>query len=484
MYHENMVTEVMQYLQTLGKCPIPNCDKHSVNVDYDNLVQPKHDISRKAPKRLRDSISNPDEDELNVNPKRASNEAKISKTQHVFTTNNVSGSILDNQVINKFISGDSGLSNSNDEFVQVSSRKAAKALNISDSFPSISTKNSFYALSGSIDMQAENDTANTRPPKIHPVMVKSTLHYKEICQNIKSTVVDAEFKLQGEYIRVYTKTIDQQRAVYHCCRENGYEYFVITPIIDRPLKVVIKGIPRDTPCSEIQEELSNMGYFVEKVVQIKRLRDKAPLPIFQIQLKKNEQVDQIYNIKHFMYLNVEVQKFIRPNQINQCYNCQGFGHSSANCNIRPKCVKCGQGHPSNTCSKSRETPATCANCSGNHPASYRNCPMFPKPRPHRNISGPSSQPNNRQNLRREGVNYSQAVSGQSRPLSQEQNPTNSQATGTAHFDADAEVYLDTDTSELRNELNDLKNELREIKATINSMAELFRQFQTQTPSSI
>lgn len=71
----------------------------------------------------------------------------------------------------------------------------------------------------------------------------------------------------------------------------------------------------------------------------------------------------------------------------QCFRCQQFGHGMKNCNLQPKCVKCGEFHLSRECqlpkksqshsTDSGDTSSTkvrCANCSQNHTASYKGCP--------------------------------------------------------------------------------------------------------------
>ncbi|KAG8239610.1 hypothetical protein J437_LFUL019309, partial [Ladona fulva] len=42
------------------------------------------------------------------------------------------------------------------------------------------------------------------------------------------------------------------------------------------------------------------------------------------------------------------------------------------------CVKCGDNHFSNDCTKPITTPAICANCRGSHPANYRGCSFYQK----------------------------------------------------------------------------------------------------------
>jgi hypothetical protein len=40
------------------------------------------------------------------------------------------------------------------------------------------------------------------------------------------------------------------------------------------------------------------------------------------------------------------------------------------------CVKCGGNHNTTTCTKPSDTPAKCALCEGNHPASYKGCEVY------------------------------------------------------------------------------------------------------------
>lgn len=76
----------------------------------------------------------------------------------------------------------------------------------------------------------------------------------------------------------------------------------------------------------------------------------------------------------------------------QCYRCQRFGHSSTNCGMTPRCVKCLLSHESGKCFLPKYTSlkeseriegqdevkspkASCVNCGNvSHPASWRGCP--------------------------------------------------------------------------------------------------------------
>lgn len=75
----------------------------------------------------------------------------------------------------------------------------------------------------------------------------------------------------------------------------------------------------------------------------------------------------------------------------QCLRCQNYGHTRTYCHHTPRCVKCGDTHLSNECKKDANSPATCALCHGDHPASYKRCPKF-KLLQNGRISNKSSRP--------------------------------------------------------------------------------------------
>jgi len=79
-------------------------------------------------------------------------------------------------------------------------------------------------------------------------------------------------------------------------------------------------------------------------------------------------------------------EYINSKRILQCYRCQAFGHTSANCFKTPRCVKCAQSHLTSECAKTPDTPAKCCNCSGDHPASYTQCPAYLKYQERRSLA--------------------------------------------------------------------------------------------------
>jgi hypothetical protein len=54
----------------------------------------------------------------------------------------------------------------------------------------------------------------------------------------------------------------------------------------------------------------------------------------------------------------------------KCKRCQRFEHTQRNCGYAPRCVACGDAHPSGTCATSKQQ-LKCCSCGGNRTANYR-----------------------------------------------------------------------------------------------------------------
>ena len=74
----------------------------------------------------------------------------------------------------------------------------------------------------------------------------------------------------------------------------------------------------------------------------------------------------------------KVEEFRAPISVQQCYNCQHFGHSAKNCQAKTKCVICGEGHSHKGCPNKEKKQLKCANCKGPYVANYKGCPAYKK----------------------------------------------------------------------------------------------------------
>jgi hypothetical protein len=94
--------------------------------------------------------------------------------------------------------------------------------------------------------------------------------------------------------------------------------------------------------------------------------------LFFADLEPAENNKEIYNRKALQNKIIQTEPpYVNKHSIIQCMKCQQHGHSNSYCNKPFICGKCGGSHNSKECKKSKETPAKCVLCGGNHPANYK-----------------------------------------------------------------------------------------------------------------
>ncbi|GFU10760.1 uncharacterized protein TNCV_2387651 [Trichonephila clavipes] len=223
-------------------------------------------------------------------------------------------------------------------------KKTAKNNLTQEKNEQVIVNNSFAALN-----TANNDAEDvTQPqPKIKPIFMKITPDYNLILQEIHRT---------------------------HPTAKNTH--------MKGPLKLVIKGLPEDVEPEDVKKDLTSKGINVEKVAQLKKFAAKARLPLFLIEITRDDNVNDIYQVRSVLYMQIKLDPFRKSNRVTQCYNCNNFHHASQNCHMKTRCLKCGENHRTGECSiKDKIENPLCINCNATgHMASSTECPLFPKPR--------------------------------------------------------------------------------------------------------
>ncbi|GFT42681.1 uncharacterized protein TNCV_5140221 [Trichonephila clavipes] len=132
-----------------------------------------------------------------------------------------------------------------------------------------------------------------------------------------------------------------------------------------------------------QERSVERGFLVNKVAQLTKLKSKFKLPIFMVELQKSPDSPDIFKLDKCCYLTVKIDTFNRRPGPTQCYTCNLFNHSSKNCHIKTRCLKCGEPHRTDDCPIRNliENPV-CINCKETgHLANSHRCAKFPKIQP-------------------------------------------------------------------------------------------------------
>ncbi|GFR10758.1 uncharacterized protein TNCT_422041 [Trichonephila clavata] len=170
------------------------------------------------------------------------------------------------------------LKNKNNEFSFP--KKPAKIVPVENNLNQIKTTNSFAALS-TAKSDAENVTPD--PSKVKPIMMRMTTSYNLILQELHRTYPTATNTHINGFIKIVAETEDDHRAITSFLTTKMMQYYVMDPPpSDRPLKLVIKGLPSSTEPEEIKNDLIAKGIKIEKVAQLRKFATKALLPFYMI----------------------------------------------------------------------------------------------------------------------------------------------------------------------------------------------------------
>ncbi|GFT20639.1 uncharacterized protein TNCV_1384891 [Trichonephila clavipes] len=98
-------------------------------------------------------------------------------------------------------------------------------------------------------------------------------------------------------------------------------------------------------------------------------------------MPRNEFNLTVFDLTHLGFMEIKIEGY-SLHGTTQCFNCNNFYHTAANCHMITKCLKCGKDHPTKDCDiKERQENPYCINCSAyGHTACYTKCPNFPKPK--------------------------------------------------------------------------------------------------------
>jgi hypothetical protein len=255
--------------------------------------------------------------------------------------------------------------------------------------------------------------------------------------------------LPNNTIKIMPNTPETYRKLIQHVRDEKIIHHTYQLKQERAYRIVIRDLHHSIPTSDIAEELNKKGHKVRNMINVKHRVTKEPLPLFFVDLEPQSNNKEIYNLQLLLNCKIRVEPPRHKNTIVQCTRCQEYGHTRKYCTKPFNCVKCGGPHDTQSCRKSRDTPAKCALCSGNHTANYKGCTVYRDLINSRNKDNPKSTKNTPQqptNYVRPNISYSQIAA--ERPAIQQNN------NGPADIAGQLTMFL----SEFKNMFNQLLNQ--------------------------
>jgi hypothetical protein len=138
----------------------------------------------------------------------------------------------------------------------------------------------------------------------------------------------------------------------------------------RPVKAVVRHLPRDTPAEVTSDELLALDFSVISFRQLTSTKQQPQggsqlvnIPLFLVTLARNEKSSNIFKVTNLSHVKIKIDAYMDHAGLTQCYNCQQFGHVCANCKQPPPPVMYG-GHVHKDCPEKGKEASTpnCCNC--------------------------------------------------------------------------------------------------------------------------
>lgn len=241
---------------------------------------------------------------------------------------------------------------------------------------SVPTHNQFDILNSA----ETEEPAKEYIPKPEPIFVTGVLDVTSLKTKLNNIVEKNSYKMttlrSGHIIKLMPNDIQTYKTIREKFVLNNIAHYTYQLKCERAYRVVLRGLHSSENTSLIKEELKEQGHEVRHITNVFHRTTKEALPIFLVDLEPNKNNKDIFELRYLGQMKVKFEAPYKKKEIIQCKRCQRFGHTKNQC-FRPfRCVKCGNEHPTTTCTKSANTDATCANCQEKHPASYKGCAKY------------------------------------------------------------------------------------------------------------
>lgn len=203
------------------------------------------------------------------------------------------------------------------------------------------------------------------PPHTHLFLVPLPDNLQEHVKFFETmTEHDLHAKLLGEYLEVFTETLDGCRKLQSLFTREKFPY----------------SWSQRHQTQEIYNSWSISGHSVQnllsmisnlKAFKLKNRVTKLPMPLFLIALEPTPIVNEILNIKEINLLYIQSELY-PGSRVKHCYRCQHYGYSSVTGSLTQKYIIRWDNHASSLCPSKKKKPRY-ANCGGEHPSNYKGC---------------------------------------------------------------------------------------------------------------
>ena len=223
------------------------------------------------------------------------------------------------------------------------------------------------------------ETATQQTPRRQapaPIVIpREGQNHKDITQMLTNTTNGGFYvNYTRNNINLYLDNKDHKKQILENLKQKKIEHHTYTDYDDKTHAFVLRGLDSQPTTDEVHSVLSEQYKLPIKKVYTMRTKYR---PLYLVVTSAAVALKELQTkVKHILYTRISWERHENKKILTQCQRCQNYGHATSNCSRNPRCVKCDQSHLTRDCTKSKDADAKCCNCSGKHPANYRNCPHY------------------------------------------------------------------------------------------------------------
>lgn len=243
----------------------------------------------------------------------------------------------------------------------------------------VKTNNPFQLLENhkeNEESEPEKVTNLSKSPKSPPIFITGVDNICPLIELLNKIAANAYTikTLSSSEVKILLHSPEKYIPITEELKKKNTQFYTYQMKQNRTYKCVLRNIHPSVNTDEIKTEIEGLGHKVVRISNIQQRETKKPLPLFFIELETNENNKDIYKINKLLNSIVSFEAPHKKREIPQCTRCQIYGHTKNYCNKTPVCVKCAKNHITSACPiKAKTKEVICANCGGDHPASYKGC---------------------------------------------------------------------------------------------------------------
>jgi len=213
---------------------------------------------------------------------------------------------------------------------------------------------------------------------VKPVFVRASI---QVIKNVLQSIPFASkplCKVRGSNsTQVLCHSTDDKKKLIEKLKSQQTGFHTFTDAVDKATYFLMKGFYHAS-CEETLAALQASSVPATKVTDFIR---NDNFIMYLVHFDKSINVNLLnHSHKHVDDIVVKWEMMKKSNKkVTQCFRCQQWGHSSINCGLPARCVKCSETHEIGSCPRtSREGDPSCCNCGGPHTSNHRGCPAYKK----------------------------------------------------------------------------------------------------------